>query len=90
MHCDIARLESSIACFHKNLADLGMAQRVLRGIRQQILFRDIGDIFRLGIFREEMIKRLIAAGAHFFGNGIPPFLGVVENGVISNTTPRNG
>ena len=63
----------------ENLVDLRVANRIAGRVGQQVLLRDIGDIFGFGILREEMVERLVLARADFFGNGLPPFVGVREH-----------
>ena len=41
----------------------------------------IGDVFGLGVFGEQVIKRLVLRGSHLRRNRQPPFLGVAESGV---------
>ena len=49
----------------EQLANIGMAQRFARCVGQQVLFRDIGDIFRLVILGEQMVIGLILARPDF-------------------------
>ena len=56
-----------------------MPDRRVGSIRQQILLGDIGDVFGLGVFREQMVKRLVLARAHLGRDGFPSLLGVVEH-----------
>ena len=55
---------------------LRMPQRLARIVRQQVLFRDIGDIFRLLVLGEQMVERLIFPGSDFGGDRLPPLLGI--------------
>ena len=55
-----------------------MAHRLAAVVGQQILLRDIGDIFRFLVFSEEMVIGLILVRADFFGDGFIPFFGIVE------------
>jgi hypothetical protein len=43
-----------------------------------ILLGNIGDVFALSIFREQMIERLILVRSHLGRNRLIPLLGVVE------------
>ena len=54
---------------------IGSAGRV----RQQILLRDIGDVFGFRVLGEQMIERLILVRAQISRDRQPPFLGVVED-----------
>ena len=48
---------------------------------KEVLLRDISDILRFFILREQMIERLILARSHVFGDRQPPFLCVCEDRV---------
>ena len=58
-----------------------MTDRFARFIRQKVLFRDVGDVLGFGGFGEQMVERLISAGADVRRNGLIPFFGVVEFGI---------
>ena len=62
----------------EHLAHLGMPQRLSGFVRQQVLFRDIGDVFGLIVLGQQMVKWLILARTQFDRDGQPPFFGVVE------------
>ena len=47
-------------------------------VLKQVLLRDIGDVFGLGVLREQVIERLILARPDFRGDGFVPLLAVVE------------
>jgi len=47
-------------------------------IHQQILLGNVGDVGGLLVFRKQMIKRLVLARPHAFGNGFPPLIAVAE------------
>ena len=64
--------------FVENLFDLRMAHGLGAGVGQQVLLRNIGDIFGLFVFREKMVKGLVFARAYFGRNRQPPLFGVVE------------
>ena len=55
-----------------------MAHRLAGLVGQEVLLGHIGDIAVLIVFRQEVVKGLVLAWPHFFGNGLPPFLGIVE------------
>src|ERR1700741_2282131 len=74
----VARTVGAGLVLHKDLGDLRMPDRLAGIIRQQILLGDIGDVFGLGIFREQVIERLVLVWSHLFRNRQPPLLGVVE------------
>lgn len=65
----------------EHFIDLRMADRIAGCIGQKILLRDIGDILGFGIFREKMIERLVLVRADLFGNRLPPFLCIREDGI---------
>src|SRR3984893_7555140 len=48
-----------------------MTKRIARWIGHEVLLRDIGDILGFGVFREEMIERLILARPGLFGDRSP-------------------
>lgn len=48
-------------------------------IRDQVTLADIGDVARFLIFREQMVKWLIARRAHFFGDRLIPFFAIGED-----------
>ena len=60
------------------VAHLGVAHGIAALVNQQVLFGDIGNIFRLSVFSQQVIEGLVLAGADLGGNRIPPFFGVVE------------
>jgi hypothetical protein len=47
-------------------------------ISEQILLRNISRIFRFLILGEQVIKRLVLARARLGGNGVIPFVRIVE------------
>ena len=47
-------------------------------IDQQVLFRHIGDISRLGVLGEQMIVGLFLGRPDILGDRQPPLLGIVE------------
>jgi hypothetical protein len=61
--------------------DFRVPQRLTGVVWKQILLRDIGDVFALGVLGEQVIIGLFLRRADFFGDRKPPFLGVVEGGV---------
>lgn len=67
--------------FVENFFDLRMTYRLGTGVGQEILFGDIGDIFRLLVLGKQMIKGLILARAHLSRYRQPPLFCVVEGRV---------
>src|SRR5690606_18099499 len=55
-----------------------MAHRLAGVVGQKVLLRDIGDVFRLAVFGEQVIEGLVAPRPHVLGDRLPPFLGVAE------------
>ena len=62
----------------KHQGRVGMTHRFASLVGQEVLLRHIGDIAVLVIFSQEVVKGLVLARPHFLGNGLPPFLGIVE------------
>jgi hypothetical protein len=62
----------------KILIYLRVSDRRGRVIFQQVLLGYIGRIFRFLVLGEKVVKRLILARSRFGGNGIVPFVCVVE------------
>src|SRR5262249_31755685 len=60
----------------EKLRNLRMPQRLATHIEQQILFRNIGDIFGLLILGQQMIIRLVFGRANFLWDRKPPLLGI--------------
>ena len=58
-----------------------MTDRFAAVVGQQILLADIGDIAAVGIFREQMIKRLVFRRLQILRNRVIPFVAIGENRV---------
>lgn len=52
----------------EHVADLRMSRGLAGQIAQQILFRDVSNILRFGVFGKQMTKRLIFTRARLPGN----------------------
>jgi len=66
-----------------------MANRPILPIWHQILLAYIGGIVTFRILRQEMIKGLCLVRAHFGGDRLIPFIGIIEFGVnIHNHAPE--
>lgn len=66
-----------------------MPDRLAGKVRNEILFRNIGDIFRVIILGEEMIVRLILGWPDFLRNRKPPIIGIAERRVdVENDTAK--
>src|SRR6185437_9699590 len=57
-----AEAEDAALQILEQLGYLRVAQRLVRGIRHQVLLRDIGDVFGVGVLGEQMIEGLILVG----------------------------
>ena len=77
----VARTIGAGLVLDENLGDLRMADRFAGIVGQQILLGDVGDVFGLRIFREQVIEGLVLVRPHLFRNRQPPLLGVVEFGI---------
>ena len=71
----------------EDFGDLRMAHRLAGLVRQQVLLGDIGDIFGFGVFREQMIERLILVRPNLGRNRLVPFLGIVEQRIDVENDP---
>ena len=58
-----------------------MIDRLVAIVGQQIALADIGDVTRIAVFREQVIKGLILARAQILRDLIVPFLGIGEDGI---------
>jgi len=67
-----------------------MTKWIARWIGHEVLLRDIGDILGFGVFREEMIKRLILARPGLVGDRLPPCVGIRERRVRVVDDPPEG
>ena len=65
----------------KNLVDIGMPDGAVLAIGQQILLAYIGGVIAIGIFGQQMIKRLVFFWPCFGRDRIIPFFGIVEFGI---------
>jgi invasion protein IalB len=65
----------------EQLPDLRVAQRRPRAIGQQVLLGHVGHVLGVGVLGKQVVERLVLARAHLRWNGLPPFLGVVEDWV---------
>ncbi|VTZ60482.1 hypothetical protein EMEDMD4_160063 [Sinorhizobium medicae] len=55
---------------------LGVADRPVALVGNEILFRYIGDVLAFFVFCEQMIEGLVLFGPDLLRNRIPPFIGV--------------
>src|ERR1700731_1448265 len=67
-----------------------MTKRIPRSIGHEGLLRDISEKLGFGVFREEMIERLILARPGLFGDRLPPCLGIREDWVHVVDDPPEG
>jgi two-component sensor histidine kinase len=77
----VARPVAAFVIAHENLCDLRVPQRLTGVVGQQVLFRHIRHVFRLRIFGEQMIIRLILVRADLGGYRLIPFLSIAEERV---------
>ena len=76
-HLDLGAVVTRVKAF-KHQGCMGVPHRLAGLVGQEVLLGYIGDIAVLFVFRQKMVKRLVLAWPHFLGNGLPPFLGIVE------------
>jgi len=70
-------------------AGMRVANRLARSVGQQILFGDIGGVGAALVLGQQVVEGLVLAGADFFGDRQPPFLGVRERRVdVEDHTPE--
>ena len=74
----IARAVAAGLVLHEDLRHLRMPDRFAGIVGQKILLGDVGDVFGVRVFREQMIERLILVRPNLLGDRQPPFLGIVE------------
>ena len=77
----------ALAEFIEQMRDFGMFHRTAFRIGQQILLADIGDIIRFVVICEQMVKRLVAAGAYVLRNRFVPFFAVRKNRIAIKNNP---
>ena len=61
-----------------NGRSLGVADGNARLVRQKVLLGDVGDVFGLVVFGEQVVEGLVLARADTDGDRLVPFLGIVE------------
>jgi hypothetical protein len=71
-----ARYVKAASQFLEEVRHLRVRHRLAGLVGQQVLFRDVGDIGRLRVLGQQVIKRLVAARADIFGNRGQPLLGI--------------
>src|SRR5581483_3558967 len=64
--------------FVEKFRDLRMPERLVRLVGKQVLLRDVGDIFAVGVFGEQVVEGLVLLRPDFLGDRQPPFLGIGE------------
>lgn len=74
----------------KKIANLRMAQGFAAIIHHQILLGNISGIFRLAVFCQQMIKRLVACRPLIFRDGIIPFLTIRKFRINIINNPAKG
>ena len=63
----------------EQLIDAGMIDRTADAVTHQILLADIGDISRIVVLGEKMVKRLVACRSDFGRDRLIPFLAIGED-----------
>ena len=63
----------------ENACDTGVIDRLLTIVDHQILLADVGNIVAVGIFGEQVLKRLILRRTDRFRNRFVPFVAVGKN-----------
>src|SRR3546814_7053941 len=58
-----------------------MVDRLVAVVGHQIALADIGDIARIAVFGEQMVKRLVLGRAQILRDRVVPFVGIGEDGV---------
>jgi hypothetical protein len=79
MHLAVTRPVCAVFALLENFGNVRMADWRARSIEKKVLFGDIGNVFGLRIFCEQMIERLVLARTDLRRNCLPPLLGVVEH-----------
>lgn len=79
-----------VAAPGKKLANLRMSDRLAARIRQKVLLGNIRYVCRFFILGQEMVVRLIFAGADVFRNRKPPVLSVGEFRINIENNPPEG
>lgn len=74
----VARTVITVRVTYEKFVDLRVLYRRASSIRQKVLLGDVRDIGRFLIFGQKVIKRLVLNGPNVLGNGLVPFLGVIE------------
>ena len=79
VHAGGTRAIAAFAVFDEDFRDLRMPHRITAIVRQQVLFRDIGDVFGFVVLGEQMIERLVLPRPDLGRDCLVPFVGIVEN-----------
>lgn len=90
MEIDVAWPISSIGLLVEYVVNLRMTNRFARVVGNEVLLGNVCDVFGLGVFRKQVIERLVAARTHVFWNGLPPFLRVAERRIHIEDHPAKG
>ena len=76
-HLGLGTVMASVEAL-KHQGRVGMTHRFASLVGQEVLLGHIGDIAVLIVLSQKVIEGLVLAGPHLFGDGVPPFLGIVE------------
>jgi hypothetical protein len=74
----------------EQLADCGVINRPALRIGDQIALADIGDVGRILVLGQQVVKRLIAARANVLGDRLVPFVRIGEDRVNIEHHPAKG
>jgi hypothetical protein len=78
-----------IAGLFEEFGELRMANRFARTVVQQVLFRDVGDVFRVVVFRQKMIEGLLFRRTNLGWYRLVPLLGVRKHRIdVKDHTPK--
>ena len=73
----------------EKLPQLRMVYRLAAVVLEKVLLGHISDVGLFTVFRQQVVKRLVFAGAHVLRYRFPPFLGVAKGGIyIKNNAPE--
>ncbi|AEM42122.1 hypothetical protein KVU_2283 [Ketogulonicigenium vulgare WSH-001] len=71
----------SIRQMAEHIGHIGMVNGIAGWVQHQVLLGHIGDVIGFGAFGQQVIERLIFAGADVFGDRLIPAFGIGEFGV---------
>lgn len=81
---------AAVAVAEKTLGYVGVAERLVGLIEEQVLLGDVGEVGRFCVFRIEMVVGLVFPRSDLFRNGKPPLFCVGELRVDIKDQPAKG